>query len=645
MRRHPVLPLLAVLSLFLAGLLSSAVSLADAPTGVIAGVVKDKRGRPVPNVWVRVLAGPLLADARTDGDGKYGLEDLPAGQYELNAQKPGYATVRKARVEVAAKGTTAVNFTLEWADPTAGAVEVLIQDPAGNPLPQATVDLLAGSSLVNRLSTDAAGSAVFPGLAPNFFNVAGRRPGFFEAFSRSFQVRAGGITAVVLQLRPDPSQTGKLAGIVRSLNGGPFANATVRIIAGTSGGQATTSPAGDYRFDALVPGEGYAIQVSAAGFATQILGNITVLLGQTTVVDAVLIPNLPGRGSLAGRVKDAFDRPIPFATVSITAGPGLGQQVLSGEDGRYAFTDLEPAPNYAVVAEQVGYAPAGLSGIVVAAGKTTLADLSLRNQTNPLGSFGGTVREAGNGKLLAGVLVEIIQGSSAGLAVTTDTAGFYEIEGVQAGANYTLRFTKEGYQPRTAPLLTVRVGVRTAVDAALTPSGGGTGTLRGTVRRAGSRPVAGARVVLFAGPAGPLETTTDRNGAYSFANLPAGGGYGVRAEKRAFAPAERTGLQVRSGETLTVDFELQAAASLGSIAGDVRDLLNHPLEDASVRVIQGPARPAPARTGADGTFLLEALPRGIYTLEVTASGFRTEQRTGISVTPANTTRLVFQLLQ
>ena len=53
----------------------------------VSGRALDSAGRPIPGVTV-ALAGPVARSARTDGDGRFALDALPAGRYTLTVATP-----------------------------------------------------------------------------------------------------------------------------------------------------------------------------------------------------------------------------------------------------------------------------------------------------------------------------------------------------------------------------------------------------------------------------------------------------------------------------------------------------------------------------------------------------------------------------
>lgn len=646
MSRRLLLLLLLALPLLVRGSLPAQAARASGTTGSISGSVRDGAGRPIYNAAVSIQSGFVFGEARTDRTGRYTLSDLPPGKYDLLAAKPAYTPLLKTQVAVTANTAAPANFVLSWANPDAGALEVVVTGPGGVPLPEATVQLSTGDAAVGQQTSDAAGSSVFPGLDPGAYLVTVQRAGFSPFTSRNLFVRQGALTSLSVQLRQDTSQVGRLTGTVRAADGSPLYQAVVKIVGGLSSGLTLTAGSGAYTLPGLIPGSNYALQVSAGGYATQTAGSLQVIAQQDTFRDFVLIRSPSTRGSITGVIKDSTGATLPFTTVAITAGPGQGRQATAGADGRYALTDLDPGDGYALRVEQTGYAPQGKAGIRVSAGQSTEVDFQLQSQTLPPGKIGGTVRDSVTGLALSGVTVTIIQGRSAGLATETDGAGVYLLEGLIPDSTYALRFTASGYQPAQAGGLQVTGGLTTTQNAQLVAQSTPTGTITGTVRKQGVRGVAGATVTLFAGPGAPRTATTDRRGRYQFDNLRVGAGYAVRAEKTGLQKAERTGIQVKDGQTTTVDLTLGTAGPTGgAIHGRVLDLGLQGIPAATVRLLNGPGQPVEITTDAGGNFAFDDLQPGTYSVRALAPGYADLQQDNIGVTAGGTVSLNLQLLR
>jgi hypothetical protein len=78
----------------------------------IVGVVKDTTGAVLPGVTVEVASPALIEQVRsasTDNEGQYKIFDLRPGTYSVTFTLPGFATVKRAGIELPANFTAPVN--------------------------------------------------------------------------------------------------------------------------------------------------------------------------------------------------------------------------------------------------------------------------------------------------------------------------------------------------------------------------------------------------------------------------------------------------------------------------------------------------------------------------------------------------------
>jgi hypothetical protein len=101
-------------SLLLAAALLCAADLYAQTSGRLEGRAVDETQNPLPGVTVAVRGGSAVRETVTGADGRFAIDGLPSGRYQLDFRLPAFATSVRA-VEVAANGTASVEATLRVA--------------------------------------------------------------------------------------------------------------------------------------------------------------------------------------------------------------------------------------------------------------------------------------------------------------------------------------------------------------------------------------------------------------------------------------------------------------------------------------------------------------------------------------------------
>lgn len=86
-----------------------------AAQAALRGVVRDSvTGEPIAEARVELgRQGTVLATAYSDGDGRFGFDDMPAGSYTLRVSRIDFQAHRLVRLRLAADETTVIVITLE----------------------------------------------------------------------------------------------------------------------------------------------------------------------------------------------------------------------------------------------------------------------------------------------------------------------------------------------------------------------------------------------------------------------------------------------------------------------------------------------------------------------------------------------------
>src|SRR5437016_307978 len=105
------LPVLLISLIFLSGIAVSA----QVTTATIVGVVQDASGAVIPGVSVttRNVDTGITRTVTTDEGGRYTLPDLTVGNYEVEAQLPGFQTEVRSGITLSVGRSAVVNFALK----------------------------------------------------------------------------------------------------------------------------------------------------------------------------------------------------------------------------------------------------------------------------------------------------------------------------------------------------------------------------------------------------------------------------------------------------------------------------------------------------------------------------------------------------
>ncbi len=230
--------------------------------GSISGTVTDAATtNPIPGATVQVRNSfVVIATALTDANGNYNFPNLPPDTYSVTASAPGFQREVKIAT-VITNQVTVVNFAL---NSNPGAISGTVTDAVTtNPIPDATVAVFQGTTLIDSALTDVNGNYTIPDLAPGNYTVLAIANGYQSAFS-SETVVAGMTTTANFALNLNP---GAIAGTVTDgCTGAPLSGVIILVTDGSSVvGFGVTDPNGNYSIDTIAPGS-YTVTATLSNY-------------------------------------------------------------------------------------------------------------------------------------------------------------------------------------------------------------------------------------------------------------------------------------------------------------------------------------------------------------------------------------------
>ncbi len=631
----------------------------------LAGRVVDDRGGPVVGAGVTLWpgGGRRPQDASSGSGAPLSTTTRPDGTFRFEA-----ATEQGNRIRVEAPG-----FATQERQPVrAGALP--------RPVAMALGQVLRGTvSLADRRTPAGAALVRFEGRTQTTRWVEARADGTFlvegaprEAGSVVADGGDRGRASVVLS--PGPPEPLSIALAPTSTLSGRVVDAAdakalpgVRILARGQSGQflARSGPDGRYSIRGLSP-QAYRLTAEDDRFVPW-SRTVSVAAGQPETQDVPLT-----RGAtLAGRVVDEEGRPIEGALVQVTRG---GENVFrafmrrmegeggarTGRDGSFRAKRLAPGENQRLDVRHDEYEERALGGISLSPGATRSGvTVVLRRGL----SVRGVVKDE-DGRPVAGAEVNLsgaralragrgdVQMSFIGpgnqLRRETGADGRFEFRGLKAGA-YTVSARRPGFSRATVDPVNVAEGrAGEPLELTLKPGATISGILRDKTGAGASGWYVSVRAPSQGGPAfGPggtrSEEPTGPDGLFVLEGLTTGETYEIQAMGEAGLGPRKAGVVAPAeGVELVV-------TGTGQIRGRVVDGdSGRPIPDFQVRYQpdaqggmrfvmrmgpgrgRGPYERQPFHA-EEGSFVLEDVPAGRWTVEAFAPGYQAGSASAVSV--------------
>jgi protocatechuate 3,4-dioxygenase beta subunit len=641
------------------------VALDDIPMPVsarVSGRIIDEAGNPVSGARVVVSGSELFvssemliaSETHTGADGSFSMIDAPAGGRSLVVRAPGY--VRASRIQINPRAEERIVLA------RGGTVQGTVLDAASSPVSGAIVTAGEVAAM-----SDAAGHYQITGVAPGARHVQTLWKDDLAARADNVRVKKGEPVDVTLRLSRAASITGT---VVEERTKKPVGGAQISVLTAGGGGPFSartpertvhTDSRGRFRVGGLASRD-YVVSASRDGYLPTSMPNI-----ETTVAKAGTI-NLALRraASVSGKIVDEKGTGVAGARVSISANWNLrtlrtrglagaaaafmGRGAPSGPDGTFRLKNVTPGQNLEIEVIQTGYATARHAGVTLKPGDA-VSGLSIVLKKGLAAR--GTILDA-QGQPVAGaeMRVALREGGLRGARVQLRAVGMdrekpdavsaangnFTLGGLSVG-QYQLTVSKEGFAQKSVPSLEVKADVEN-VWSPITLSPGI--ALGGTVQNSAGQAIPGA-LILVVEPGGvtrPTSTSTGPDGKFRLDGLTADHPLMLNVSADGYGPAQRDVTPPASDVYITLK-------SSAIIRGRVEDTdAKTPIVDFTVGT-RGGGGGGPGRFLAviggggpvgdkafhaeDGSFELDNVPAGKWTVHATASGYRPADIAGVDV--------------
>lgn len=389
--------------------------------GVVAGRVTDDRGRPIAGAEVglgyRGTLGQVIGTLRageSDDEGRFRLENLPPGEFELRAEHPAWRSNRIDVKQALERGgeVDGVEVRLDAGARFVGVVRFPDDSPAVKARVKASVDY---SGQVGGLGTgvdpqdggttfsDEAGEFEIRGLGDGAFHLEVGLEVSEGPNAGSWGLRRSGMRATGEELVLVLEELAALDGEVVDREGTPVAKFDARAVLEGSGAMfgvgaerkqdsVVDSEDGRFRLAGLRPGT-WQVRILADGYARSDVQEISLPLPDgAPPIRFVLQPS----ATVEGSVLDSLGQPVSGARVGLQLElaqrvqqqmEGGGIAAFTDNAGRFRLEGLDPGPA-ALEATREGFAASEAVAVDLVAGEVT-RDITLALRTG--GTLTGVV--------------------------------------------------------------------------------------------------------------------------------------------------------------------------------------------------------------------------------------------------------------
>ena len=374
----------------------------------------------------------------------------------------------------------------------------------------------------------------------------------------------------------------------------------------------------------------YTLSFSKAGYISRDSDSFTIIAPNDTQSPVISLNDIylfssDNTARIEGTASYSDKTDVSGITLSLSDSTGtVISQLVTSPSGIFSFSNI-PAGAYAITASAPEYDSVKKEITVAERQVYTLTVEPLRSI---YGSLSGSIGLEGLTDL-SGVTVRAISENHS-YNTLSSADGSFSFSSMVHGT-YSITFEKEGYLPYTIDKVIVSSMSELQLDKVSLKSA--YGSVMVTVRFEDRTQHDGITVSLIDSTGSVIESKlTSKDGTATFNSVRYGSGYSLTAEAEDYISVTKTGISVISDATTTVQMK-SLVFLYGSVSGTVLDNSSNGIANVAVKFAStsDPAVSFNAVTGEDGSYSIDRVAAGTYSLSFTHEEYISQSRTGISI--------------
>ena len=597
--------------------------------GRISGVVYDGEKQPLEGANVQLSSEDgneytLI----TDSEGKYQLDTILCGNYQITVNKVGYDSfISSSRYTVNSNADTnpeSIALHSQY-----GTINVYSSYNDKSDYSGILVELFNGMSLLKSSFSDSSGLVVFNNIPiGSGYRVISSAETYSSSEVSNLVVRSAAVTEV--KTNQLSSNYGRISGVVYDGEGQPLEGANVQL-SSEDGNEYTliTDSEGRYQLDTILCGN-YQITVNKVGYDS-FISSSRYTVNSNADTNPALITVMAKFASVTGHVSQQGSSDSNGIQIEVRdEKDAVVYSLITNRDGHFDFTCT--TGTYSVIASKTGYFSSAYT-LSVINGKTY--EMEIEELVSQTGSVSGVVKKD-NGEPINGALINLISiGTSESYSTVSVADGTYSFTDIPIG-EYSISITKDGFIPAYASGVLVKSGKNT--DVSLVELAFKTSGINGRVLLEGTDIFSGVKIRAVNSNDNSIsyETTSESDGTYRLI-LVIPGEYYLSFEKEGFITNLIKKVVVSADVVLTLeDVLLKNEESI--VLGKV--MLSDSSLNSDISIILTsldiPSLSYSAKTISDGSFRIENVKYGNYKIAISKEGYLSYEQNNYYVEKAST---------